>query len=135
MTDHVTFITPFYTGFFGIMLVILSWRVTKLRLKYEGKMSETGHSEMTAAVRAQGNLVEYIPMALLLMWMLEEMHFSPWMLHGLGILLVAARLLHIHGLSDPSRAGPGRKLGTRLTWLHIVICSVLGTACAFGKIF
>lgn len=134
MMDTVAFITPVYAGFFGIMLVFLSWRVTKLRRKYDTKMGESGHGEMTAAVRAQGSLVEHLPMALLLMWMLENMLFSPWILHGLGIALVIARLMHLHGLSDPSHAGIGRKLGTRLTWAHIVVCSLLGFAGAFGVI-
>ena len=133
--DTMTFITPIYTGFFGIMLVLLSWRVTKLRQKYDAKMGDGGHSELTAAVRAQGNLTEYLPLALLLMWMLETMQFGPWIIHGLGILLIIARLMHIHGLNEPSRAGVGRKIGTRLTWLHIIACSVLGFAGAFGVIF
>lgn len=136
MTDHA-FITPLYAGFFGIMLVVLSWRVTKVRLKYDGnKMRDnTGHNELTAAVRAQGNLIEYLPLALLLMWMLETMGFTPLIIHLLGVFLISARLMHLHGLSEPSGTGMGRKLGTRLTWLHIFICSLLGFAGSFGFIF
>ena len=135
MMEHIAFITPIYAGFFGIMLVLLSWRVTKLRRKYEGnKMRDAGHNELTAAVRAQGNLVEYLPIALLLMWMLETMQFSPWLIHALGSMLIIARLMHLHGLNEPSGDGIGRKLGTRLTWLHIVICGLLGFAGAFGLV-
>ena len=136
MAEHIAFITPIYAGFFGIMQVVLSWRVTKLRGKYEGnKMRETGHNEMTAAVRAQGNFVEYLPLALLLMWMLETMQFSPWLIHSLGVLLIIARLFHLHGLNEPSGNGFGRKLGTRLKWVHIVICGLLGFAGSFGVVF
>ena len=135
MTEHIAFITPLYAGFFGIMLVTLSWRVTKLRNKYEGhRMRETGHNELTAAVRARDNIIEYLPLALLLMWMLETMQFSPLVIHALGILLIIARLLHLHGLNEPSGEGFGRKLGTRLTWAHIVICAALAFAGAFGVI-
>ena len=135
MTEHIAFITPIYAGFFGIMLVMLSWRVTKLRRKYEGnKMRETGHNELTAAVRAQGNFVEYLPLTLLLMWMLETMQFSPIIIHVLGIVLIVARLLHLHGLNEPSGDGIGRKLGTRLTWVHIIVCSLLAFAGSFGVI-
>jgi len=136
MIDNITFITPIYAGFFGIMLVVLSRRVVKLRLKHEGnKMREMGHNELTAAVRAQGNFVEYLPLALLLMWMLETMQFSPWLVHGLGVFLILARLMHLHGLKEPSGAGLGRRVGTRLTWLHITACSLLGFAGAFGFFF
>lgn len=136
--DRLIFITPIYAGFFGIMLVVLSWRVVKLRRKYEGphhKMNEGGHNEMTAAVRAQGNFTEYLPTALLLMWMLETMQFSPWLIHALGALLIAARLLHVHGLNEPSGKGSTRKLGTRLTWAQIIACSLLAFFGAFGLVF
>jgi uncharacterized membrane protein YecN with MAPEG domain len=136
MMQHIAFITPIYAGFFGIMMVVLSWRVTALRRKYEGnKMRETGHNELTAAVRARDNIVEYLPLALLLMWMLETMQFNPLIIHALGILLIIARLLHLHGLNEPSGDGFGRKLGTRLTWAHIVACASLGFAGSFGIVF
>lgn len=135
MTEHIAFITPIYAGFFGIMLVVLSWRTTKLRSKFEAnKMRETGHNELTAAVRARDNIVEYLPLALLLMWMLETMQFSPQLIHALGILLIIARLLHLHGLNEPSGDGFGRKLGTRLTWVHIVVCGILAFAGSFGAV-
>jgi uncharacterized membrane protein YecN with MAPEG domain len=136
MLGGLHFITPIYAGFFGIMLVILSRRVTRLRQRYEGnRMQESGHNELTAAVRAQSNIVEYLPMALLLMWMLETMQFGWYVIHPLGILLVVARLMHLHGLHEPSGAGPGRKIGTLLTLLHIVICSLLAFAGSFGVNF
>ena len=135
MMNGLVFITPVYAGFFGILLVILSARVTRLRNKHEGKMRETGHTEMTAAVRAQSNIVEYLPTALLLMWMLETMQFRGWLIHALGVFLVIARLMHLHGLNEPSGASLKRKLGTRLTWVHIVICSVLCFAGALGFVF
>lgn len=138
MTNGLIFITPLYAGFFGIMLVVLSWRVVRLRRKYDShphhKMNESGHNDLTAAVRAQGNLIEYLPTALLLMWMLETMQFSPWLIHGLGALLIVARLLHVRGLTAPGGNGAGRKLGTRLTWAHITACSLLGFSGAFGVI-
>lgn len=133
MIQAPVFITPFYAAFFGIMLVALSWRVTKLRQKYSGpKMSDTGHNELTAAVRAQGNFIEYLPLALFLMALLENMNTSSLVLHLLGLLLIVARLLHLHGLNEPSGNGPGRRLGTRLTWAQIAIASVMCFAGAFG---
>lgn len=136
MTDHIAFITPIYAGFFGIMLVMLSWRVTKLRRKHEGnKMREIGHNELTAAVRAQGNFVEYLPMALLLMWMLETMQARPMIVHALGVMLIVARMMHLHGLNEPSGDGITRRLGTRLTWLQIVMAGLLCFCASFGILF
>lgn len=136
MMDHITFITPIYAGFFGIMLVLLSWRVTRLRRAYESsKMRETGHNDLSAAVRAKDNFVEYLPTALLLMWMLETMQFDPKTVHVLGIVLIVARMIHLHGLKDPSGESVTRKFGTRLTWLQIGVSSLLCFAGSFGFIF
>jgi len=129
---HMTYITPAYAGIFAIALVVLSWRVTHIRKKQEtGLMRDNAHNELSAAVRAQANVVEYLPMAMLLMWMLEAMGYGPAVLHSLGIFLIFARLLHLHGLNDPSGNGPTRKLGTRLTWAQIIASAVLCLAGAF----
>ncbi len=131
-------ITPIYAGFFGLMLVILSWHTAKLKQKHDAhhhhKMNQEDHNELTAAVRAQANIVEYLPIALLLMWMLEEMHVAIVIINSLGMLMIVARLMHLHGLKDPSGNGLGRKIGTRLTWLQITISSLLCLAAALNLI-
>lgn len=136
--DSILFITPLYAAFFGVMFVMLSWRVTSLRARFEGssKMhSNAGHNDLTAAVRAQGNFVEYIPLSLLLMWMLETMQVNHLVIHGLGILLIVARLMHLHGLHEPSGDGITRRIGTRLTWVQIILSAGLSFAAALGFVF
>lgn len=127
--------TPLYAGFFGIMLVVLSWRIVRLRNKLQIKMGDGGHEELIAATRAQGNLIEYLPTALILMLAAEFAGFQPIIIHALGILLIAARLLHIKGINDPSGKSKGRKIGTRLTWLQMTIASALCILGAFGVNF
>jgi len=73
-------------------------------------------------------------MALLLMWMLETMQFSPMIIHGLGVLLIAARLLHLHGLTEPS--GNGLAASSAHVDLGAYHClRRLAFAGAFGLIF
>jgi uncharacterized protein len=88
-----------------------------------------------AAVRAQGNLIEYLPTALILLLLLEIMGFSPHILHLLGLLLVAARILHVYGINEPSGASLSRKIGTRMTWAQITLASLFCLAGAFGIAF
>lgn len=128
-------ITPLYGAFFGLLLVFLSWRIVQLRNKFQVKMGDGGHNELTAATRAQGNLIEYLPTALILMLMLEFLDFSGWVVHGLGILFVVARLMHLKGINDPSGKSFGRKLGTRLTWAQIIVASLLCLAGTLGHSF
>jgi len=125
-------ITPLYAGFFGFVLVWLSWRIVSLRNKTQIKMGDGGHEELIAATRAQDNLLEYLPVALLLMLIAEQLEFSAPIIHGLGLLLVLARVLHLKGLREPSGKSKLRKLGTRLTWLQVSIGATLCIAGAFG---
>ncbi len=124
--------TPIYAGFFGFMLVILSMRIVKLRNQLQIKMGDGGHEVLIAATRAQGNLIEYLPTALILMLAAEFSGFTPAIIHALGILLIVARLMHVKGINEPSGKSKFRKYGTRLTWLQIGITSALCIMGSFG---
>lgn len=128
-------IAPLYAGFFGLMLVLLSWRIVRLRHRFNVRMGDGGHTELMAAVRAQGNLIEYLPTSLVLLMLLEIMGFSPHALHFLGLMLVVARVLHIYGINEPSGASLSRKIGTRMTWAQIALSSLSCMAGAFGVAF
>jgi uncharacterized membrane protein YecN with MAPEG domain len=128
-------VTPIYAALFGFILVVLQWRITNLRGKFQtARMQEEGHSDMAAATRAVGNLVEYIPLALILMALAEAQETAYALLHLLGVTLLAARVIHLKGLKDPSGKSPWRKLGTRLTWTAIAVNGVICLAASFGYV-
>ena len=131
----MTFVTPFYAGLVTLLFIYLSWRVVHLRNKYQIKMGDGGHTELTAAVRAQSNLVEYLPTSLLLMMMLEFLGSSAGLIHALGVTLLFARLLHLKGVKDPSGTSKHRKIGTRLTWVQMGVASLLCIVGVFGFVF
>lgn len=129
-------VTPLYAAFFAFLLVALQWRVSALRDAYQNtRMQEEGHSAMAAATRAVAHAVEYTPLALLLMLIVETQGTSPVIMHALGLLLVAGRLLHLKGLRDPSGKSPSRRLGTRITWAQIVLAGILCAASSFDVVF
>lgn len=128
-------ITPFYAGILGFLLIALSWRIVKLRHNHQNKMQEVDHTVMAAATRAQGNLIEYLPTALLLMFFVEILEFRALFVHALGITLVVARLMHVKGINDPSGKSTLRKLGTRLTWGMMGVAATLSMIGAFGISF
>ena len=133
--DMMPLITPFYAGAMSLFLIILSWRIVNLRNLQKGKMNEEDHSAMAAATRAQGNLVEYLPTALLLLFFVEILEFRSEIVHGLGLLLIIARIMHIKGLNDPSGKSTLRKLGTRLTWVMMGAASLLAILGSFKIVF
>lgn len=67
-------------------------------------------------VRAFGNFVEYVPMALLFMLALELMNLQAWLLWGLGGALTLGRVAHAWGLIQTYGPSPARAIGFFLTW-------------------
>lgn len=125
-------VIPLYAGLAGLLLVILSFRVTLMRRSSGVGIGDGGNASLTRAIRAQANFVEYTPIALLLILLLELSGSSHALLHILGIALIVARLAHGYGLSTNSGVSPGRFAGATLTWLVILAGAVLCLAAHFG---
>jgi uncharacterized membrane protein YecN with MAPEG domain len=87
-------ITSLYAAILAIILVVLSFHVIRNRQKNEVDLGDGGNDTMMRAIRAQGNFVEYIPIALFLMFLLEINKESTTIFHVMGITLVVGRLLH-----------------------------------------
>ena len=92
------FVTPLYAGVLALWFVILSVRVVNLRRRGMS-FGDNGEIGVIRIVRAQANFAEYVPLALLLMGFLEVNHYSIYVLHALGVMLVVARLFHGFALS------------------------------------
>lgn len=117
-------ITALYAGLLALLLLALSIQVSRRRIK--GKIG-VGHGEDRAlhlAVRTQGNFTEYVPLALLLIGLMEFNGLPGWSIHAMGGALTVGRVLHAIGLSrDPGTSIP-RLVGTTLTWL-VLLCGGL----------
>ncbi len=128
----VPHITSFYAGILGLMLVVLSWRIMQMRRRLEAMNGDGGERDLSVAVRIQGNFIEYVPMALLLMAFDEMAGWNPLIIHALGIALVAARLAHVHGMTRKNALGRGRRMGAVCTFAVIVAASLLSIAALLG---
>ncbi|MBW4459749.1 MAG: MAPEG family protein [Nodosilinea sp. WJT8-NPBG4] len=72
-------------------------------------------------VRAYGNFVEHVPLALLFILALELMQASTWLVWMLGITLTVARIAHAWGLIKTYGPSPGRAIGFFLTWFVYLV--------------
>ncbi len=116
-------IVTLYAAILAIILVVLSARV--IRARVTGKVSlGDGGGALSTHVRAHGNFIEYVPMALILMLLLESRGTAGWLLHVLGIVLIVARLAHPFGLTMRSPNAP-RAIGILGTLLVILVSGVL----------
>ena len=118
------FVTPLYAGLLALWCVLLSVRVVNLRRR--GILfGDNGEVDVIRVVRAQANFAEYVPLALLLMGLLEISRYSIYLLHALGLVLLVARLLHGAALSFRWNVRTGRVVGAALTFVVLLVEGVL----------
>jgi uncharacterized protein len=80
-------------GLLGLLAVVLTLHVGRLRTSKRVSLGDGGDRELTSAIRAHGNLLELVPLALILLWMMHG-PTGHRMADILAIILVVARFLH-----------------------------------------
>ena len=125
-------VTPLYAAALAVWFVVLSARVILRRGAARIPLGDGGDKTMQRRIRAQANFAEYVPLALVLMALLEISNVSPYVLHALGATLLAARLLHGYALSFTPQFRFGRVWGTALTFLVLLAASALDVQAALG---
>lgn len=113
-------ITLLYAGISALILLGLSARVVGLRRKHQVGIGTGSVTALERAVRAQANFTEYVPLALLLIALLELNGLGAVVIHGFGVVLVIGRVLHARGLNRSAGTSAGRFIGTLLTWLVLL---------------
>ena len=86
-------ITVLYAALLGLMLIAVSIRVVRLRVKHKVNLFDGGVEELGQAIRVQGNFIEYVPLAIILMAAVELGGAPAWAMHGFGGGLFVGRLL------------------------------------------
>ena len=82
-------ITTLYAAILAFLYLGLTLLVIRGRWKFKIGLGDGGNREMERMIRAHGNFAEFVPFALLLLFMLDYSGFSPVMIHILGIMLVS----------------------------------------------
>jgi uncharacterized membrane protein YecN with MAPEG domain len=118
-------ITALWAGLLGILMLGLAGRVVNARNSEKILFGDGGNVLLQQHVRVHGNFIEYVPLGLVLLLILELNGASPLLLNGLGGTLFVARLLHAFGLTRTTGTSFGRFVGTVLTWLVLFASSAL----------
>lgn len=121
-------VTPLYAALLAALLLALTVRVILLRHKHKVGLGDGGIEELRRAIRAQGNFAELVPMALLLMFILEQNGWAGWggwVGHALGLMLLAGRLSHAYGVSGPETDFRPRVAGMALTMTVLALSALL----------
>lgn len=112
--------TLLYAGLNGLLSFTLAFRVGQQRMKSNVIFGDGGDAALQRAIRAHANNVEYVPLTLVLIGLLELAGQPVWAIHVLGAALFAGRALHAIGLSASSESTPPRLYGILLTWLALL---------------
>ena len=118
-------VTSLYAALCALLLVALSVRVIGQRRRARVGLGSGGNAALERAIRVHANASEYMPIALVLLALLELNQVHVWILHGVGALLFAGRLAHAQGLSSNSGVSPGRFGGMVMTFISIISASVV----------
>ena len=118
-------VTALYTGILALILVALSIRVGMMRVKKGISILHGEDMELAQVIRRHANFTEAVPMALILLGVLELNGASRVMLHSLGTALVIARLAHPVGLVHDNLRSPLRGLGSGVTTLVTLIAGAM----------
>jgi len=118
-------VTPLYAGLLVLWFLVLSIRVIRRRGSGGIALGDGGDPGMLRVIRGHANFAEYVPLALLLMAILELSRFSIYVLHALGLTLLVARLLHGYALSFTQQFKFGRIAGASLTFLVLFVAALL----------
>jgi len=125
MDEIADWVTPLYAGLLGLLLIVLAVNVSRYRIGLKISFGDGDHPGLKRAIRAHANLIENAPLALILLLSVEVQGFSASVVHALGGTLVIGRILHAFGLSRYEGTSVGRAVGILLTWVMILVASLL----------
>lgn len=116
--------TMLYAALLGLMSIVLSFFAGSLRGKTGISIGDGGNKDLLLAMRRHANFIEYVPLALILIALLEMSGVSVKAIHALGAALLVFRIAHAYGIKADSIEGWGRAIGAGGTALVILTASV-----------
>jgi len=116
-------------GLLGLLAVALTINIGLLRGRKRINLGDNGDAEMQAAVRAHGNLVEFAPLTLLIIYMASDFHGFRTVA-ALSVVLLVARVLHAGGMLG--MIPKGRLMGAMASTLTLGVASILLALAGLG---
>jgi uncharacterized membrane protein YecN with MAPEG domain len=105
-------ITLATAGALGLVGLILALRVTMGRSKHNVIMGDGGNADMIVRMRTHANFVEYVPLMLVLLGLLELGGANRTALMVGAAVLVVARISHAIGMGGPMALRVGGAMAT-----------------------
>ena len=119
-------ITGFFSSILALIFYKLSINVIKLRRKYKISLgSSKKHRDLEQAIRAHGNMSEFLPIGLILLACLEVNHIPKIIVFICGLFFLVGRYLHATSFLKEEINSSHRVLGMKITHWSIVFMAIL----------
>ncbi len=117
-------IVSLYAGLLTLLFVGLSLRTLRLRRRLRIAIGDAGNEAMLRAMRVHSNFAEYVPLSLLLIYLVEQSGARPLFVHALGLSVLLGRVSHAIGVSSVNERYAYRVFGMTLTLAALIVASV-----------
>ena len=119
-------ITAFFSSILALIFYKLSVNVIRLRRKYKVSLgSSKKHKDLDQAIRAHGNLSEFLPIGLILLACLEVNHLPKIVVFMCGLFFLIGRYLHASSFLKEEIDSSNRVLGMKITHWSIILMAIL----------
>ena len=119
-------ITAFFSSILALIFYKLSINVIRLRRKYKVSLgSSKKYKDLDQAIRAHGNLSEFLPIGLILLACLEVNHLPKIVVFMCGLFFLIGRYLHATSFLKEEIDSSNRVLGMKITHWSIILMAIL----------
>jgi len=114
-------ITGLYLSLLGLLYIVLTVRVIKLRRYFKVGIGDGGHEPLAQAIRVHGNFAEYTPIVILLFACAELNGSLPLLLYVVGAGFFVARVMHSIGITQSTGTTKFRLWGMLMSFITILV--------------
>jgi len=92
-------ITSIYTALLGLILIFLSVKIIQNRRYAKIAFGDKDDSLLQRRIRAHGNFIEYTPIFLIMLILVEIGGLNKYLIHLFGIIFIIGRASHAYGIT------------------------------------
>jgi uncharacterized protein len=122
--NAIPMITALYAAILGLLGAALTINVIRHRVRSGVSTGDGKDAQLAQAIRAHSNFAEQAPLGLIVIAFAEALGSRPLLVHGLCVVLVAARLVSAYALNQSLAQTPTRNFSAAVTQLVVAIASV-----------
>ena len=125
-------ITATYASLLALLFIGLSVRTLLLRRSLRIPVGDGNNAMLLRAMRVHANFSEYVPLALIVIYLCEITTRSVVLIHVLGLCLLAGRIIHALGVGQTRENYRYRVAGMTLTFISLGIAALILLAVKVG---